>query len=201
MADLVVRLLSPLPPAEVRERIARRAQSKPLLGHWGFAQPQPRLPGISRWTRLRGDQGVRARLVADDEVVLEQWIQVMDRLTVDSCRVELVPSEPGGGHGHAARGTVLVCHFFVPGAKQAIKVITGLFMLVFGLAVAIAIFRDHRADAAGKALFLSFGGAMTVVGVLALAGTQPRSRRSQRYVLAWLEQVTAASSIEPGTSG
>jgi len=36
---------------------------------------------------------VRARFVADGEVVLEQWIQFLGRLTIDSCRVELVPVE------------------------------------------------------------------------------------------------------------
>jgi hypothetical protein len=37
--DSVVRLISPFPPAEVRERIAGGAKRKPLLGHWGFARP------------------------------------------------------------------------------------------------------------------------------------------------------------------
>jgi hypothetical protein len=46
---------------------------------------------MDSWMRLRRDQGVRARFVTDDEVVLEQWIQFLGRLTIDSCRVELVP--------------------------------------------------------------------------------------------------------------
>lgn len=89
--DSVVRLISPFPPAEVRERIAGGAKSKPLLGHWGFARPHEGSWGMDSWMRLRRDQGVRARFVTDDEVVLEQWIQFLGRLTIDSCRVELVP--------------------------------------------------------------------------------------------------------------
>ena len=96
---------------------------------------------------------------------------------------------------------MLVCHFFVPRVKQAVKVVTGVLMLASGLALAIAILQDHRADAAGQALLVSFGGAMTAVGALALAGTRPRAHRSQQYVLAWLEQVTAASSTTSGTDG
>jgi hypothetical protein len=201
MADVVVRLLSPLPPAEIRQRIASRVQTKPLLGHWGFARTQPRFWGIGDWMRLRGDQGVRARLVADDQVVLEQWIQVMERLTVDSCRVELVPSGPVAGPDRTADGTVLVCHFFVPAAKKAVKAVTGLFMLALGLALAVGILGDPKAVAGAKVLFLAVSGAMAAVGILGLSGIQPRARRSQRYVLAWLEQVAAASSTEPGTRG
>ena len=48
---------------------------------------------MGSWMRLRRDQGVRARFVADNEVVLDQWTQFMGRLTIDSCRVELVPME------------------------------------------------------------------------------------------------------------
>src|SRR5260370_31256951 len=97
--------------------------------------------------RLRRDQGVRAGFAADDEVVLEQWTQFMDRLTIDSCRVELVPLELGDGQEPSAGGTVLVCHFFVPTAKQTAKVLTALFLLVFGLALAIWILPDALAPA------------------------------------------------------
>jgi len=150
--------------------------------------------------RLRRDQGVRARFVADDEVVLEQWIQFMDRLTIDRCRVKLLPLDRGYGQEPSAGGTVLVCHFFVPAAKQAATVLTGLFMVVFGLALAIGILRDARADAGGKAFFLLFGGAMAVVGVLGMLGVQPRARRSQQYVLSWLAQVVTART-ESRTDG
>ncbi len=201
MVDSVVRLISPFPPAEVRERIAGGAKSKPLLGHWGFSRPHKGFWGLGSWMRLRRDQGVRARFAADDEVVLEQWTQFMDRLTIDSCRVELVPLERGDGQEPSAGGTVLVCHFFVPTAKQAAKVLTGLFLLVFGLALAIGILRDARADAGGKVLFLLFGGAMAVVGVLGMSGVQPHARRSQQYVLSWLEQVVTASRTESRTDG
>ena len=34
---------------------------------------------------------------------------------------------------------------------------------------------------------------MAVMGAVGLAGVRPRARRSQRYVLSWLEQVVAAS--------
>src|SRR5262249_23833724 len=78
MVDSVVRLISPFPPAEVRERIAGDAKSRPLLGHWGFARLHKGFWGLGSWMRLRRDQGVRARFVADDEVVLEQRIQFMD---------------------------------------------------------------------------------------------------------------------------
>jgi hypothetical protein len=193
MVDSVVRLISPFPPVEVRERIAAGAKSKPELGHWGFGRPHWGFWEMGTWMRLRRDQGVRARFVADDAVILEQWIQVMDRLTVDSCRVELVRLEPGYGQGPSAAGTVLVCHFFVPAAKQAVKLITGLFMLVFGLVLAIGILGDARAGAGGKVLFLLFGGAMAVVGVLSLSGARPRARRSQQYVLSRLQLVVAAS--------
>jgi hypothetical protein len=199
MVDSVVRLISPFPPAEVRERIAGGAKSKPLLGHWGFARPHKGRWGMGSWMRLRRDQGVRARSVTDDEVVLEQWIQFMARLTIDSCRVELVPLERGYGQEPSAGGTVLVCHFFVPTAKQAAKILTGLFMLVLGLGLAIAILRDARADVGGKVLFLLFGGAMAVAGALGLSGVQPRARRSQQYVLSWLEQVVTASRTESRT--
>ncbi len=101
----------------------------------------------SHGLRMRRDQGVRARFVADGEVVLEQWIQFLGRLTIDSCRVELVPLERGYGQRPSAGGTELVCHFFVPAAKQAAKVVTGLFMLVLGLGLAVGILRDARADA------------------------------------------------------
>ena len=101
-------------PPRVRERNARRAQSKPLLGHWGFTRPRPGLWRIGDWRRLRRDRGVRARFVADDQVVLEQWTQVTGRLTVDSCRIELVRLEPGGEQDPPLGGTVLGCHFFVP---------------------------------------------------------------------------------------
>lgn len=140
---------------------------------------------------------MRARCVADDEVVLEQWIQFMSRLTIDSCRVELIPLERGYGQGPSAGGTVLACHFFVPTAKQAAKVLAGLFMLVLGLGLAIGILRDARADAGGKVLFLLFCGAMAVAGVLGLSGVRPRARRSQQYVLSWLEQVVTASRARP----
>ncbi len=71
--------------------------------------------------------------------------------------------------------------------------------LVFGLGLAIGILRDARADAGGKVLFLLFGGAMAVVGALGLSGVQPRARRSQQYVLSWLEQVVTASRTESRT--
>ena len=154
---------------------------------------------MGTWMRLRRDQGVRANFVNDDEVVLEQWIQFMGRLTIDSCRVELVPLGRGYGQGPSAGGTVLVCHFFVPAAKQAAKVLTGLFMLVLGLGLVIGILRDARADAGGKVLFLLFGGAMVVVGALGLSGVQPRARHSQQYVLSWLEQAVTASRTESRT--
>lgn len=201
MVDSDVRLISPFSPAEVRERIAGDAKSKPLLGHWGFAPPYKGFCGMGSWMRLRRDQGVRARFVADDEVVLEQWTQFTARLTIDSCRVELVPLEQGHRRQHSAGGTLLVCHFFVPTAKRAAKVLTGLFMLVFGLALAIGILRDARADAGAKVLFLLFGGAMAVVGILGLSGVQPRARRSQQYVLSWLEQVVTSSRTETRTDG
>lgn len=169
------------------------AKSKPLLGHWGFARPYKGFWGMGSWMRLRRDQGVRARFVADDQVTLEEWIQFMARLTIDSCRVELVPVERGYGPEHSAGGTMLVCHFFVSTAKRAAKILIGLFTLVFGLGLAIGILRDARADVGGKVLFLLFGDAIAVVGAVALAGIQPRARRSQRYVLAWLEQVATAS--------
>jgi hypothetical protein len=191
--DSVVRLISPFPPAEVRERIAGGAKSKPLLGHLGFARPYKGFWSMGSWMRLRRDQGVRARFVAHDKVTLEQWMQFMGRLTIDSCRVELVPVERGYGQEHSAGGTILDCHFFVSPAKRAAKILTGLFMLVVGLSLAIGILRDARADVGGKVLFLVFGGAMAVVGAVALAGIQPRARRSQQYVLAWLEQVVTAS--------
>lgn len=194
-----MRLISPFPPAQVRERIAGGAKSKPLLGHWGFARPYKGFWGMGSWMKLRRDQGVRARFAADDEALLEQWIQFMGRLTIDSCRVEFVPPERGAGQEPSAGGTVLVCHFFVPAAKQAAKVLTGLFLLVLGLGLAIGILRDARADAGGKVLFLLFGGAMAVVGVLGLSGVQPRARRSQQYVLSWLEQVVTASRTESRT--
>jgi hypothetical protein len=156
---------------------------------------------MGRWMRLRQDQGVRARFAADDEVVLEQWIQFMGRLTIDSCRVELVPVERSYGPEPSAGGTELVCHFFVPAAKQAAKVLTGLFMLAVGLGLAIGVLRDARADVGGKVFLLLFGGAMVVVGALDLSGVQPRARRSQQYVLRWLEQVVAASRAESRTDG
>jgi hypothetical protein len=201
MVDSVVRLISPLPPAEVRERIAGGAKSEPLLGHWGFTRPHKGFWGLGTWMRLRRDQGVRARFVADDEVGLQQWTQFMGRLTIDSCRVELVPLERSYGQEHSAGGTMLVCHFFVPVAKQAVKVLTGLFALAFGLGLAIGILRDARADVGGKVLFLLFGGGMAVAGGLSLSGVQPRARRSQQYVLSWLEQVVTASAAESRTDG
>ena len=94
---------------------------------------------------------------------------------------------------------MLVCHFLVPAAKQAVKVLTGLFQLVLGLGLAIGILRDARADAGGKVLFLLFGGAMAVMAVLGLSGVQPRARGSQQYVLSWLEQVVMASRTESRT--
>jgi hypothetical protein len=133
--------------------------------------------------------------------VLDQWIQFMGRLTIDSCRVELVPMERGHRQEPSAGGTVLVCQFFVPTAKQAAKVLTGLFMLVFGLGLAIGIIRDARADAGGKVLFLLFGGAMAAVGAVCLSGVQPRARRSQQYVMSWLKQVVTASRPESHTEG
>lgn len=201
MVDSVVRLISPLPPAEVRKRIAGAAKSKPLLGHRGLAAARKVPWGMSSWMRPRADQGVRARLAADDEVVLEQWIQFMDRLTTDSCRVELLPLRRGHGHEPLAGGTLLTCHFFVPAAKQAAKVLTGLFLLVFGLALAIGIFRDARADTGAKVMFLLFGVAMAAVGVIGLSGVRPRARRSQQYVLSWLEQVVTAAAPNPRTDG
>ena len=208
--DSVVRLISPFPPAEVRERIAAGAKSKPLLGHWGFGGPHKLSWRMGNWMRLRGDHGVRARFVADDEVVLEQWTQFGGRLTIDSCRVELAPSElarwglvpselasseRSDGQEPSATGTVLVCHFYVPAAKQAVKVLLGLIMLVLGLGLAIGIFRDARAGISAKVLFLLFGGAMAVVGILGISGVRPRARRSQRYVLSWLEQVVTAHFV------
>jgi hypothetical protein len=154
---------------------------------------------MGSWMRMRRDQGVRARFAADDEVVLEQWTQFMGRLTIDSCRVELLPAEPGHGQEPSAGGTLLVCHFFVPTAKQAAKVVAGLFMLVLGLALAIGILRDARADAGAKVLFLLFGGAMAVAGILGLCGVQPRARKSQQYVLSWLEQMVMACRTESRT--
>lgn len=87
----------------------------------------------------------------------------------------------------------------MPTAKQAAKILTGLFMLVFGLGLAVGILRDARADAGGKVLFLLFGCAMAVVGALGLSGVQPRARRNQRYVLSWLEQVVTATRTESPT--
>jgi len=189
----VVRLISPFPPAEVRERISAAAKNKPLLGHWGFARPDQGRWGLATWLRLRRDQGVRARFIADDEIVLEQWDQVMARLAVDSCRVELVPLEQGYRPEPSADGTMLGCHFFVPKGKQAAKVLTGLLALVIGLSLAIGILRDSRADAGGQVLFVLLGGAMAVAGALDLSGVRPRARRSQQYVLSWLERVVAAT--------
>ncbi len=34
---------------------------------------------------------------------------------------------------------------------------------------------------------------MAVAGAVGLSGVRPRARRSQQYVLSWLEQVVAAS--------
>ncbi len=199
MVGSIVRLISPFPPAEVRERIAGEAKSKPLLGHWGLARPDLGFWGLCSWRRLRRDQGVRARFVADDEVVLEQWTQFMDRLAIDSCRVGLIPLERGYGQEPSAGGTVLACHFFVPAAKRAATVLIGLFVLALGLGLAVGILRDARADAGGKVLFLLFGGVMAVAGVLGLSGVRPRARRSQQYVLSWLEQVVTASRAESRT--
>jgi hypothetical protein len=148
---------------------------------------------LATWMRLRRDQGVRARFIADDEIVLQQWDQFMARLTIDSCRVEIAPVEQDDGPQPSACGTVLVCHFFVPTVKQAAKILTGLLPLALGLSFAIEILRDPRADAGGKVLFLLYGGVMAVVGALFLSGVRPWARRSQRYVLSWLEQVAAAT--------
>ena len=94
--------------------------------------------------RLQRDQGVRARFVADDEMVLEQWIQFMGRFAIDSCRVELVPLAPGlGAPGYepepSAVGTALVCRFFAPRERRAAKVLIWLPTLALGLALAIGI--------------------------------------------------------------
>jgi hypothetical protein len=105
------------------------------------------------------------------------------------------------GQEPSAAGTVLACHFFVPAGKQAAKILTGLFLLVLGLVLAIGILRDPRADAGGKVLFLLFGGAMAIAGALGLSGVQPRARHSQQYVLSWLEQVVMASRTESRTDG
>jgi hypothetical protein len=187
-----VRLISPFPPDEVKARMAHAARSKPLLGHWGSAGPAN--PII--WMRLRRDQGVRARFVADNQVLLEQWIQVMDRLTVDSCRVELTPLERGEP---SPGGTLIVCHFFVPAARQAVKIVMGGLWLVFGLAFVIGSLADTKATAGGRAFLLLFGGANAAVGVLGLYGVRPRARRSQEYVLSWLEQAVTANRAPADT--
>ena len=155
---------------------------------------------MGSWLRMRRDQGVRARFAAGDEVMLEQWTQFMDRLTTDRCRVELLPLEPARGPEPAAGGTLLVCHFFVPAARQAARAVTGLFMLVLGLALATGIFLDAKADAGARILFLLLGGAMAAAGILGLSGAAPRARRSHRYVLSWLERVATARRAESPTS-
>ena len=81
----------------------------------------------------------------------------------------------------------------MPRVRQAAKVLIWLPTLALGLALAIGIFFDTRADVGAKVFFLLFGGAMAVLGAVGLAGVRPRARRSQRYVLSWLEQVVAAS--------
>jgi len=133
---------------------------------------------MGSWKRMRLDQGVRARFADEGEVVIEQWTQFMGRLSIDRCRVEILPLEAHHRRESPAGGALLVCHFFVPTAKQAVKVLTGLFMLALGLALAIGILRDARADGGAKALFLSCAGAMAILGVQGLFRVRPRDRLS-----------------------
>jgi predicted outer membrane lipoprotein len=101
----------------------------------------------------------------------------------------------------ATGGTVLVCRFFVPMAKQAFRALTGLVMLVLGLTFAIGIFFDAKAGPGAWVLFLLLGGAMAAVGALSLAHVQPRDRADQRYVLSWLENVVTASRAASRADG
>jgi hypothetical protein len=191
-------LTTTLSPAEVRRRIEASATDEPLLGIWGSARPPDRIGfgvgGWRGWLKTKRDQGVRAWFINGDEIHLEQWNQFMERLSIDRCRLRLVPSEAPGQAGPAgATRTRLVCEFFVPPDRQLAKLLTGLAMMIIGVGVTVGIFLAPEAGVFAKALFLLFGGGMAFVGLQGVLGVQPRSRRTEDYVLAWLEGVALAT--------
>ena len=94
------RLLSPLPRDEVRRRIAAAARSGYASGN-AVTLREDSIPLVKSgpipwklraWNRAYLDQGVRARFVTDNEVVLEPYTYDLRRLSVDACRVRLGPA-------------------------------------------------------------------------------------------------------------
>jgi hypothetical protein len=185
MVDSVFRLISPYPPGEVRERIARCATHAP--------PPENRLSG-------RPGPGIRASSAARNEIVLEQRALPLRRLMADRCRIELTPAEQGHGRQPPAAGTILICHFCAPPARRAPRTIFRLSGVLLAAAIAIGIVRDAgvAADLRGLFLFICFvSGFLTVtVGILRNSRSQPRARWNQQYVVSWLGQVVAARVLQ-----
>jgi hypothetical protein len=146
---------------------------------------------LRAWSRAYRDQGVRARFVTDDEVVLEPWTDTFDRLSVDACRVRLGPARRTTKQ-EPAPPTALICEFFVPDARQLPKVVIGIVWTVVGLFLAVGGALMVMANPVPATFFVIFGGLMTWVGVAGLVGARPIARQSHEYVLTWLERVTLA---------
>jgi hypothetical protein len=189
------RLVSPLPRDEVRRRIAAAARSGyapgdavtlrddsiPLLA----SGPVPWK--LRAWSRAYRDQGVRARFVIDDEVVLEPWMDMFDRLSVDACRVRLGPARRTTKQ-EPAPPTALVCEFFVPDARQYPKVMLGIVWTVVGLSLAVGGVLMVPANPIPAIFFVIFGGLMALVGIISVSGARPIAGPSHEYVLTWFRE-------------
>lgn len=192
--DTIVRLTSPLPLAEVHRRLGRAAAEPPLADADLVAVQA--YGGIWRWAARRHmllSRGVGVRIAADDQVVLRQRVGAWQWPTGDTCRVQLLTADAGDAAAlPEPAGTLLICQWVVPGARQVFLVLVGVAWVIFGMGLAAGILVDRHAGIAGKIFFLAFGGLNALAGIMALRGARRPQALGQRYVLAWLAHVTLA---------
>jgi hypothetical protein len=192
----VVRLTSPLPLAEIHRRLGGAAAGPPLPD--GDPVADQAYGRVWQWAARRHmllRRRVRVRVIADDEVVLRQRAGAWPWWPGDTCRVRLLAADAAGaGAPPGPAGTLLICHWAVPAARQAAMVLAGAAWVIFGMALAVAILADRHAGTGGRIFFLGFGGLNALAGVLALRGARRPQIIGQRFVLAWLAQVIQAST-------
>jgi hypothetical protein len=159
------RLVSPLPRDEVRRRIAAAVRSGYAPGDAvtlhddsiALVKSGRVLWNLRAWNRAYRDQGVRARFVTDDDLVLEPWTDIFERLTVDACHVQLGPARRSTKE-EPFPPTALVCEFFVPDARQIPKVVLGFVWSVIGLFLAVGGALMVMANPIPAIFFVIFGG-------------------------------------------
>ena len=192
--DTIVRFTSPLPVTEVHRYIVMMATEPPLLaGELVVVQPSGWAGWWAQRQRSAWTPGMDVRVVAEDQVVLKLNAGLWQRLLGDTCEVHLRPADNGSDQVlPEPAGTLLTCRWLISPAKQVFLVLIGVAWVIFGVALAAGIFFARHTAVAARIFFLLFGGMNAAVGVLGIWAALRPPDREQRYVLAWLAQVTTA---------